>query len=112
MTNNKRRMIFAEWFVMKSIKKHGSAANDSEIEEDLMKMGFKKEEASEAISRLVLHEIIQLSQYDDYVFNPDVACSRLIKELSKRSLKKIPISVEEWEKCSWRRLAGLGLKKS
>ena len=106
LSENMRRGFKIEWRIMKSITKHFGAADISQVIEDLRFLGCSEQEVFESIAMLTETKIIKFSaQHFDFVFHPDVACSKLVEALSKHHPPNI--TIQEYKSYGWRRLAGL-----
>jgi len=105
LTEARKRMMKMEWEVMRSIRKH-DAATIYEIIDDLKASYPKKEEIFECLAMLMETDIISFStQHCDFCFHPDVALSKLTKDVER--LPTPTITVDEYTQYGWRKLAGL-----
>lgn len=91
--------------IMKSILKNHCGADTSHIVNELKSLCSEGKTVIEGIQRLKKAGIISFTQYGDYVFDPDVSSSPLIRELKKKTPPTV--TIEEYELYGWRKLARL-----
>jgi hypothetical protein len=99
-----------EWQIMQVILRNGCGADIEKIMESFEKLEITKNEIFECIARLMQTGIIEFSiGHYDFIFHPDAAISPLVRALKTK--KSPPITLDEYQRFCWRKLAGLGPKE-